>query len=234
MYIMAIMILEKPSLGEAVKVLRQLFFMVFIGLVAANAGAAEITIKVVGLFKNAAVVKINGEQSLLKLNKPGPHGATLKEADSKSAVIEIGGEQQRYYLGRGIGARYKEHEASEVVIKRNDYGQYLTSGSINGLGVTFLVDTGATSVAMNENTAKRLGIDYRVNGREAQAMTAGGITRSWIVQLDTVKVGEIEVPNVRGAVVQGDSPYYVLLGMTYLDFVKFSEENQTIRLEKKF
>lgn len=214
--------------------LRQLFFLVFMALAAVHAGAADLTIKVVGLFKNAAAVKINGEQVLLRLDTPGPHGVTLKEADSKSAVIEIDGEQQRHYLGRGIGARYREHQASEVVIKRNDYGQYITSGSINGLGVTFLVDTGATSVAMNENTARRLGIDYRLNGKEAQAMTAGGITRSWLVKLDSVKVGEIEVPNVRGAVVQGDSPHYVLLGMTYLDFVKFSEENQTIRLEKKF
>ena len=214
--------------------LRQLFFVVFIGCVLVGSAGAAVTIKVVGLFKNAAVVEINGQQALLKQNQPGPHGAVLVEADSRSALIEVDGERKRYLLGRGIGARYKEHKASEVVIKRNDYGQYITQGSINGLGVTFLVDTGATSVAMNEATAKRLGIDYRVTGTEAQAMTAGGITRSWIVQLDTVKVGEIEVPNVRGAVVQGDSPRYVLLGMTYLDFVKFSEENQTIRLEKKF
>jgi aspartyl protease family protein len=228
------MILEKVFQGEALKVLRQLFFVGFLVFLIPGTAFSDITITVVGLFKDAAVVRINGEQALLRQDRPGPHGAVLRAADSRSAVIEVNGVRQRYTLGRGIGARYKAHEAGEVVIKRNDYGQYITRGSINGLGVTFLVDTGATSVAMNESTARRLGIDYRVNGTEAQAMTAGGITRSWLVKLDSVKVGEIEVPNVRGAVIQGDAPHYVLLGMTYLDFVKFGEENQTIRLEKKF
>lgn len=199
-----------------------------------NCWASSIKIEVVGLFKNAAVVKVNGQQKILKLNKPDVSGALLVEANSKSAVIAVNGKSQRYYLGRSIGAQYQEHKASEVVIQRNGYGQYITSGSINGLNVTFLLDTGATTVAMNENTAKRLGIDYRVNGVEGQAMTAGGVTRSWMVKLDSVKVGEISVPGVRAAVIQGDAPHYVLLGMTYLDFVNFSEKNQAITLQKKF
>lgn len=220
---------------------RQLVFWIFmvalINAAMAEDGAASlssITVKVVGLFKNAAMVEINGEQVLLKQHQPGPYGVVLKQADSKAALLEVEGDLQRYELGRGIGTRFRQHEPSEVVIQKNDYDQYITSGSINGLAVTFLVDTGATSVAMNERTAKRLGIDYRVNGREAQAMTAGGITRSWIVDLDAVKVGEIRVPNVRGAVIQGDAPYYVLLGMSYLNYVSFSEQGRSIRLEKKF
>lgn len=213
---------------------RQLFFMVFVWVSAAAVAAPDVRIQVVGLFKNAAVVKLNGQQALLKLNKPGPMGVTLVEADSKSAVIRVNGESQRYVLGRSIGTQYKKHKPSEVVVQRNDYGQYITSGSVNGQRVTFLVDTGATTLAMNENTAKRVGIDYQLNGQEGQAMTAGGVTRSWMVTLDSVKVGEISVPNVRAAVVEGDSPYYVLLGMTFLDHVKFEEESRTIRLKKKY
>ncbi|MCG8317685.1 MAG: TIGR02281 family clan AA aspartic protease [Pseudomonadales bacterium] len=214
--------------------LRQLFLLGFILICSTAAAAQQVSITVVGLFKNTAVVKINGQQAILKLNKPGPSGAVLLEADSKSALIQVAGKSQRYYLGRDIGTRYEKHVATQVVIKRNDIGQYITQGSINGLGVTFLVDTGATSIAMNERVARRLGIDYRVDGVEGQAMTAGGITRSWAVQLDSVKVGEIEVPNVRAAVIQGDTPHYVLLGMTYLNFVRFSERNQAIHLEPKF
>lgn len=214
--------------------LRRLFLLLFIFGLAPSLWAASLKIEVVGLFKNAAVVKINGQQKILKLNKPDVTGATLVEANSKSAVIAVAGQQKRYYLGRAIGTQYQEHEAAQVVIKRNDFGQYITSGSINGLNVTFLLDTGATTVAMNENTAKRLGIDYRLKGVEGQAMTAGGVTRSWMVKLDAVKVGEISVPGVAAAVIQGDAPHYVLLGMTYLDFVNFSEKNQAITLEKKF
>lgn len=214
--------------------LRQLFLLMFIGYTGLAFGSSEVVVQVMGLFKNTAVVKLNGKQTMLKVNKPGPFGATLLEADSKSALIRINDKTRRYELGKAIGTRYEEHQAGEVVIQRNDFGQYITVGSINGQSVNFLVDTGATAVAMNENTATRLGIDYRMDGQEGQAMTAGGITRSWMIKLDSVKVGEIEVPNVKAAVVQGDNPYYVLLGMSYLDYVKFAEENRTIRLEKKF
>ena len=213
---------------------RQLFLLGFMLWCGSVIAAQPVNLTVVGLFKNTAVVKINGQQAILKLNKPGLAGAVLLEADSKSALIRIEGESRRYYLGRDIGTRYEKHVATQVVIKRNDFGQYITQGSINGLGVTFLVDTGATTIAMNENVARRLGIDYRVDGIEGQAMTAGGITRSWSVKLDSVKVGEIEVPNVQAAVIQGNTPHYVLLGMTYLNFVRFSEQNQAIHLEPKF
>lgn len=230
---MAIIILEIMNDGEALPVLRHLFLLVLIGSAGSALGASP-KINVVGLFKGTAVVMLNGQQAVLKLNKPHTSGVTLKSADSKSALIEVNGEAKRYYLGRSIGTQYRSHQPTEVVIQRNQWGQYITSGSINGLNVTFLVDTGATSVAMNESVAKRLGIDYRVDGTEGQAMTAGGITRSWMVKLDSVKVGEISVPNVKGAVIQGNTPHYVLLGMSYLDFVSFAEENQTIRLKKKF
>ena len=108
------------------------------------------------------------------------------------------------------------------------------NGSVNGLTVTFLVDTGATTVAMNELEARRLGIQYKLQGKESRVSTASGVAKSWYVKLDTVKVGEIAVNNVGAVVIEGSHPTDVLLGMTYLEYVKLQEHNSILMLEKKF
>jgi len=51
-------------------------------------------------------------------------------------------------------------------------GMYLVNGTINGFTVRFLVDTGATAIAMNRNDARRLGIDFRVRDKPSQVSTA--------------------------------------------------------------
>ena len=79
----------------------------------------------------------------------------------------------------------------------------------------FLVDTGATSIAMNENEARRLGIDYRVDGKPMVASTASGTSRGWRVTLDRVKIGGIELLGVEAAVIEGGYPTEALLGMSF-------------------
>ena len=108
------------------------------------------------------------------------------------------------------------------------------NGSINGQSVQFLVDTGANAVAMNELDARKLGLQYRIDGQESQVVTASGVSKSWTVKLDSVKVGEIQVANVDAVVVQGGFPTQVLLGMSYLNSVRMQEQNSTLMLEKKF
>ncbi|HSC83403.1 MAG TPA: TIGR02281 family clan AA aspartic protease, partial [Pseudomonas sp.] len=103
----------------------------------------------------------------------------------------------------------------------------------NGHPVQFLVDTGATTVAMNEGQARRLGIDYRVVGRPMVASTAGGNVRGWRIKLDLVKVGGLEVLGVEAVVLEGDSPTEVLLGMSFLSRVRWREDNGVLLLESK-
>ena len=65
-------------------------------------------------------------------------------------------------------------------------------------------------------------------------VTASGVSRSWSVKLDKVKVGEIIVPNVQAVVVQGAYPSQILLGMSYLKHVKMQEHNSVLMLQSKF
>ncbi len=203
-------------------------------MLACGAVQAAPDVRVEGLFKGAAVLRIDGQQVMLRDGKTGPGGVKLIEATSRSAVLEIDGKRYDMALHTAIGGQFKEAELKQVVIRKNNNDQYLVNGSINGQSVQFLVDTGATSVAMNEMDARRLGLQYRIDGKESQVVTAGGVNNSWVVKLDSVKVGEIQVSNVDAVVVQGGYPAQVLLGMTYLNHVKLQEQNSVMMLEKKY
>ena len=191
-------------------------------------------VRVEGLFKGAAVLNINGEQVMLKNGKSHSSGVKLVKANSRQAIVEMDGKQHTMGLHMAIGGTYQKADITQVVIKKNDINQYKVNGSVNGLTVTFLVDTGATTVAMNELEACRLGIQYKLQGKESRVSTASGVAKSWYVKLDTVKVGEIAVNNVGAVVIEGSHPTDVLLGMTYLEYVKLQEHNSILMLEKKF
>ncbi len=102
---------------------------------------------------------------------------------------------------------------SEVVLIRNKTGHYVATGKINGRPVVFLVDTGATDVAVPESLAEELGLK---RGVRVSSMTANGTVLSWQTRLDEVALGAIRLRDVRGSILptmRGDA---VLLGMSFL------------------
>jgi aspartyl protease family protein len=190
-------------------------------------------VRVVGLFSNTAVVKILGKQHLLKVGQTSPEGVELRHADAHTATLVIDGREYRMTLSRDPSGGYQTREVASLKIDINERGQYITPGAINGRSVTFLVDTGATSVAMNSEMARILGIDFAA-GQRGQSSTAGGVVNAWRVTLDRVKVGDIEVRNVQAAVLEGMYPTYVLLGMTFLSQVEIVENAGLLTLTKKY
>ena len=116
----------------------------------------------------------------------------------------------------------------------NPRGMYTTVGAINGLPVPFLVDTGASSVAMNSDQARRPGIDFRVDGERVSVVTASGNMPAWRVMPDSVKLGDIEVKNVLGVVIDGAEPGTTLLGMSFLNRLDISNDGQLMTLQLKY
>lgn len=202
-------------------------------LLAAPLTAAPM-VQVVGLFPGAAVVSVDGQRQLLKIGQSGPAGVTLVSADARSAVLRVDGMEQTYGLSREYSAGgYAEPQRQQLSIARGMGGHYWTAGSINGQNVQFLVDTGASSVAMNEAQARRLGLDYKTRGQPMQVNTAGGVVPAWRMSLDRVKVGSLEVLGVEAAIIAGGSPTEVLLGMSFLNRVGWREEQGMLRLQAK-
>ncbi len=191
-------------------------------------------IVIVGLFKDKAIVELDGKQRVLTAGKTSPEGVTLISANSREAVLEINGEQKIYTLGTHIGSSY--NAASEgiiVTIAPDSSGMYNVNGSINGFQVNFVVDTGATLISMNRNDAKRIGLNYKLEGEESASHTAAGISKIYLVKLKKVKVGDIELLDVAGAVHDSDFPGVILLGNSFLSRIDMNRDGRVLQLQKK-
>ncbi|TQV66953.1 TIGR02281 family clan AA aspartic protease [Exilibacterium tricleocarpae] len=201
-------------------------------LLVAGTGKAATTVEVKGLFAGSALLVIDGKQQLLKQGRRSPEGVLLVSADSKFAVVEVDGQRHKLTMSRRISSGFQKAERASVRLQSGRGGHYVTPGRINGKPVEFLVDTGATSVSMNLPTAKRLGINYRI-GREITLSTANGLAKAFLVKLDSVRIGEVEVRNVEATVSIGDFPEVILLGNSYLSRVEMSQDSGILVLESK-
>ena len=106
-------------------------------------------------------------------------------------------------------------------------------GSINNFSIHFLIDTGASSVALNSVEAKRMGLKFK-KGLPVQATTASGVTRGYAVTLDKVKIGHITLYNVQAVVLQGSFPKDVLLGQSFLSRIHMTRNGDKMKLKKQF
>ncbi|WP_249975904.1 retropepsin-like aspartic protease family protein [Vreelandella olivaria] len=107
-------------------------------------------------------------------------------------------------------------DSGPVTLQRNRSGHFEAPGQINGEPVTFLLDTGATYVAVPENMASRLGLEP---GRSAWFNTANGRVEGNLTQLEEVMLGGIRVSNVQGSISPGMERDIVLLGMSFLNLL---------------
>ncbi|MFO7603945.1 MAG: TIGR02281 family clan AA aspartic protease [Gammaproteobacteria bacterium] len=208
-------------------------FLLFVGLGANTAVASDIA--VLGLFSNMAIIKVDGQQYKLRQGEATPQGIKLLSADSDAATFLVNGQRQTLSVGTtaSISTHFDKRAQVEARIMRQ-HGMYSVAGSVNKQPVSFLVDTGATWVAMNSATARRLGIDFRYVGTPGWANTANGPVKTYKVKLDSVRVGEIELTQVEGAVLEGGSPQDILLGMSFLNRVEMQREGELLVLRKKW
>ena len=204
------------------------------GLAVASLASAATEVRVVGLFANAAVVNIDGQRHMLRVGKPPVNGVELIAADSQTATLRVDGQTRQFGLQREYTEGFAQSERQQVSIPRGEGGHFLVAGSINGQTVSFMVDTGATSVSMSSVQARRLGIDYALSGTPVRAATASSAVDGYQVTLARVKVGDIELSNVQALVLEGRFPLEVLLGMSWLSRVRMDEQDNLLLLERKY
>lgn len=155
---------------------------------------------------------------------------TVLSVERERAVVEIEG--QRRTLVRGQHFQSGSGDRQSTVLAADGRGHFITEGAVNGTPVRFIVDTGATVVALPASDAVRLGIDYR-KGRPGTSRTAGGAVPVYHVTFDTVKVGGIELQAVEGLVIEQGLDI-ALLGMSFLSRVEMKNEGQTMTLIRRF
>jgi aspartyl protease family protein len=222
------------SPADAAATWTMLATMVALLLAAGTRIAAAADIAVIGLMNGKAVVVIDGAKPrTMSAGDTTAGGIRLVSASSDSAVFEIDGKRRSISLGQTIASTYAEPVNPRVTLTADGRGHFITTASINGALTQILVDTGATLIAMNSEDARRSGIDYR-RGQPAFASTANGVVRIYKVKLDTVKLGDITLHNIDGAVHEGGSPQIVLLGMSFLSRLEMRREGSTLTLVKKY
>lgn len=111
-------------------------------------------------------------------------------------------------------------------------GHFIANGAINGNAVRFLIDTGASVVALPASDALRLGLNYRAS-KPGRTQTANGVVDAYPVKLDRVKLGDIELHAVDAIVIEQGLPV-ALLGMSFLNRVEMRREGDTMTLLKRF
>ena len=187
---------------------------------------------VLGLFKDKAVVVVDGRQRLLRVGETSPEGVTLIAADSESAVLEVDGQRRQLRLGSRIDTDYAPPApARSVRVLPDSDNMYTVTGSVNGFSLRFVLDTGASAVALNGNEARRIGIDYARTGVAGYADTPAGPVPTHQVTLDRVRVGEIELRDVEALVIEGPYPREALLGMTFLGRLQLRQDGRVMELQ---
>ncbi|AQA16851.1 hypothetical protein BST95_00045 [Halioglobus japonicus] len=192
---------------------------------------ADPHIEIEGLMPpNAAVVNVDGQRKMVKVGQTF-QGVTLIAVYTRTATLEVDGNETVVGLSRKVGANYQPPSEQVVTIQINPSLQYRTNATINGRQAEVLVDTGANVMAMNLGEARRLGVKAE-DGSPTRVETASGNVRAYLVNLKAVDVGGIKVNNVQAAVLEGDQPSTVLLGMTWLRHVKIEEKQGVMTLTK--
>ena len=200
----------------------------------AVASAAAQSVSMGGSLGNNALLVIDGKPRNVAV------GATvdkvkLVSVSANDAVVEVEGKRVALHLGgspANLGGKPSEGTGKQIVLTADGGGHFFTSGTINGKAVRFVVDTGATSVAMSQDEANRLGLDYK-NGPRGLGGTANGVVTFYRTTLTSVRIGDVQVYNVEASILPGQMNQ-ILLGNSFLTRFQMKRENDVMTLDLRY
>ena len=203
------------------------------GLLAFGSAAFAADISVIGLFPGKAVLVVNGASpKTYSVGNLIGDGVKLVAATDTGATIETNGKRLTIAIGDHVNRSGGGGGQASVILQANGQGHFVTQGQINGGTVRMLVDTGATMIALPATDARRLGIDYK-SGKIGYANTANGATQVYLVKLDSVKVGDIELTQIDAVIHENGLPI-VLLGNSFLNRTDMRRDGEQMTLTKRF
>lgn len=195
--------------------------------------AWPLDVSYVGAFGDkAAVLSIDGGEPRAVRVGHSLAGVTVVSVHSDRVTIEVEGRRRTILRGQAWRSGAGSEARQSATLAADARGHFFTDGAVNGGAVRFLLDTGATSVALPARDAVRLGIDYR-RGQRGFTQTASGVAPVWQVRLDLVRVGGIEIPNVEAIVIE-QGLEVALLGMSFLNRVEMRRDGATMTLTRRF
>lgn len=201
-----------------------------VAAVAHAAGSVTLT----GTIGSRAILIVNGAPPKTVAVGETFQGVKLVSLQAEQAVVELEGKRVNLRMDTpvSIGGGGGSGGGNRIVLPADSRGHFLTQGSINGRAVTFMLDTGATNVALSAADAQRIGLDY-TKGQPVQIGTANGMTQGYRLRLQSVRVGDVEVYDIDAVVSQQPMPF-VLLGNSFINRFSMRRDADQMVLEKRY
>ena len=195
-------------------------------------GAQASTVAFSGMLGDKALLIIDGQARGVAVGAT-VQGVKLVRLDGGVAQIEMGGKAQSLHMGGGavVGVDTSGGTGTRIVLPMGPGGHYLGDGAINGQPIRFMVDTGATVVALSSDMASNLGIDTS-KSTLAPMGSANGTMMARRVTLASITVGDVTVHNVEAVVVPAPMPF-ALLGNSFLSRFQMRSDDGSLTLLRK-
>jgi len=190
-------------------------------------------VALVGLYSGKALVVIDGGRPRAIPLGSSQQGVKLLSIEEGAANLEIDGHARRLVIGQqAVSTGTDNSSAGTATLTADAAGHFMTMGTVNGAPTRFLVDTGATLIALSVADASRANVDYK-KGEPGVVMTANGPVRVWRVMLNSVRVGDVILNQVDATVHESNLPF-ALLGMSFLNRVEMKRDGSAMTLKKRF
>lgn len=192
--------------------------------------------------QSVALAGMLGSKALLVVDAHPPRavgagdefqGVKVIAITKEEATVEVKGARRTLRLGEApvsVGGR-SGASGKRITLIADSRGHFVNSGTINGQVMQYMVDTGASTVAIGRSDADRMGLKYQ-NGQPVRMGTANGIAQGWRIKLDSVRIGDVEVFGVEATITSQPMPY-VLLGNSFLNEFQMTRTNDQMVLEKR-
>ncbi|MFM9926578.1 TIGR02281 family clan AA aspartic protease [Variovorax sp. H27-G14] len=206
-------------------------------LAAAALAHAASSVMLTGTIGSRAILIVNGNPPKTVAVGESYQGVKLLSLQAEQAVVELEGKRVNLRMDTpvsigGGGDTGGGGGGSRVVLTADSRGHFMTQGAINGRPVTFMLDTGATSIALSADDAQRIGLDYS-KGQRVMMNTANGVSQGYRLRLQSVRVGDVEVYDI-DAVVSPQAMPFVLLGNSFINRFSMRRDADQMVLEKRY
>jgi aspartyl protease family protein len=204
-------------------------------MAAAAVAHAASSVTLTGSIGSRAILIVNGNAPKTVAVGESYQGVKLVSLQAEQAVVELEGKRVNLRMDTPVsigGGAATGGGGSRVVLTADSRGHFMTQGAINGRPVTFMLDTGATSIALSMADVQRIGLDYS-KGQRVQIGTANGTTQGYRLRVQSVRVGDVEVYDI-DAVVSPESMPFVLLGNSFITRFSMRRDADQMVLEKRY
>jgi aspartyl protease family protein len=204
-------------------------------LAAAAMAHAAGSVTLTGSIGSRAILIVNGNPPKTVAVGESYQGVKLLSLQAEQAVVELDGKRVSLRMDTPVsigGGGSTGGGGNRVVLSADSRGHFMTQGAINGRPVTFMLDTGATSIALSADDAQRIGLDYS-KGQRIMMSTANGTTSGYRLRLQSVRVGDVEVYDI-DAIVSPQAMPFVLLGNSFINRFSMRRDADQMVLEKRY